>query len=153
MVNDGSPRDATGEIPAEGGRRARDYRHLRLPKNRGQAAALGAGLHRARGRFVVTMDGDGQNDRRHSGARALLDIKPTWWSEFASGGATPSCAARCRSSPTRSAAGCSTTGCRKRCALKVFRREVVPVLLAAEDPLLVHAGRCEGRGFRSRSCR
>src|SRR6187399_1991121 len=61
MVNDGS-RDATGEILAAAATAQRHYRYLRLPKNRGQAAALAAGMSRARGRFVVTMDGDGQND-------------------------------------------------------------------------------------------
>ncbi len=61
MVNDGS-RDATGEILQQAAAAQANYRHLRLPQNRGQAAALYVGLQRARGRFVVTMDGDGQND-------------------------------------------------------------------------------------------
>jgi dolichol-phosphate mannosyltransferase len=61
MVNDGS-RDATGEILAAAAAGDPRCRYLRLPRNRGQAAALSAGMQRARGRFVVTMDGDGQND-------------------------------------------------------------------------------------------
>lgn len=61
MVDDGS-RDATGEILQQAAAAHANYRRLRLPKNRGQAAALCAGMHRVRGRFVVTMDGDGQND-------------------------------------------------------------------------------------------
>lgn len=37
-------------------------RVIAFPQNRGQAAALWAGLHEARGRIVITLDGDGQND-------------------------------------------------------------------------------------------
>lgn len=56
-VNDGS-RDLTGaKIDAIDG-----VLGLRLPENRGQSAALYAGLKRATGRICVTMDGDGQND-------------------------------------------------------------------------------------------
>jgi len=38
------------------------FRVIRLPVNRGQAAALLHGLLSARGEVVITMDGDGQND-------------------------------------------------------------------------------------------
>jgi dolichol-phosphate mannosyltransferase len=37
-------------------------RVISFSKNRGQAAALWAGLHAARGRIIITIDGDGQND-------------------------------------------------------------------------------------------
>ena len=37
-------------------------RVIRFPTNRGQAAALYRGLLEARGRILITMDGDGQND-------------------------------------------------------------------------------------------
>ena len=37
---------------------------LDLRKNYGQSAALAAGIHQARGQFVVTLDGDQQNDPR-----------------------------------------------------------------------------------------
>lgn len=37
------------------------FRSLRFARNRGQAAALYAGLRRARGDLVVVLDGDGQN--------------------------------------------------------------------------------------------
>ncbi len=46
-------------------------RVLTLPENRGQAAALLAGLQQARGEIILTMDGDGQNDPRDF--PALLD--------------------------------------------------------------------------------
>ncbi|MFC1799047.1 glycosyltransferase family 2 protein [Thermodesulfobacteriota bacterium] len=35
---------------------------IKLNKNMGQSAALGAGFERATGEFIVTMDADGQND-------------------------------------------------------------------------------------------
>lgn len=37
-------------------------RVISFQKNRGQAAALWAGLHEARGEVIITLDGDGQND-------------------------------------------------------------------------------------------
>jgi glycosyltransferase involved in cell wall biosynthesis len=39
-------------------------RIVRLRRNYGQTAALSAGFDRARGEYIVTMDGDGQNDPR-----------------------------------------------------------------------------------------
>jgi len=44
---------------------AQTYSHvviLRFSKNFGQTAAMAAGFHRARGRYIVSMDGDLQND-------------------------------------------------------------------------------------------
>ncbi len=38
------------------------HRLFALGKNTGQSAALWAGFHRCRGRFIATLDGDGQND-------------------------------------------------------------------------------------------
>ncbi len=60
-VNDGST-DASGEILHR--LRALDpkVRVLEMDRNRGEAAALTAGFHHARGDIVVSMDGDGQND-------------------------------------------------------------------------------------------
>jgi glycosyltransferase involved in cell wall biosynthesis len=61
LVDDGSS-DGTGELlEAEA---ARDPRLLvlRFEKNAGQSAALAAGLFRARGPVVVTLDADLQND-------------------------------------------------------------------------------------------
>jgi len=56
-VNDGST-DGTWEIM----RRMEGIRALDAPENRGQSAALYAGLRRANGKISVMMDGDGQND-------------------------------------------------------------------------------------------
>jgi glycosyltransferase involved in cell wall biosynthesis len=63
FVDDGS-RDRTFEI-AEALPRDQDRVHLRLVKfrrNYGQTAAMAAGIEHARGRILITMDGDLQND-------------------------------------------------------------------------------------------
>src|SRR5262245_17612298 len=61
FVNDGST-DRTGAILDEIASTDRWVRVVHLPENRGEAAALSAGFQQARGRVVVTLDGDGQND-------------------------------------------------------------------------------------------
>jgi dTDP-4-amino-4,6-dideoxygalactose transaminase len=63
FVDDGST-DRTGAILDEIARADRCVCVVHLPENRGEAAALSAGFRRARGRVVVTLDGDGQNDPR-----------------------------------------------------------------------------------------
>lgn len=148
MVNDGS-RDATAAILGAAARAHANYRHLRLPKNRGQAAALAAGLARARGRFVVTMDGDGQNDP--ADIPALVPL-------LADADMVVGIRAGRRDSFLRRAMSKLANAIRGRllddrmqdsgCALKVFRREVVPVLLPLKTlysfmPALAKAG-----GFR-----
>jgi dolichol-phosphate mannosyltransferase len=61
LVDDGSTDATAAELAAVAAAESR-CRVLTLPQNRGQAAALLAGLHAARGAIVLTMDGDGQND-------------------------------------------------------------------------------------------
>jgi dolichol-phosphate mannosyltransferase len=63
FVNDGSTDGTAAEI-AEASRRWPQCRELPMPQNSGQAVALHKGLREARGRLIVTMDGDGQNDPR-----------------------------------------------------------------------------------------
>jgi glycosyltransferase involved in cell wall biosynthesis len=65
FVDDGS-RDRT--LPLLEAIRARDpqLRIVDLDSNFGEAAALSAGFAHARGAVVVTLDGDGQNDRTPS---------------------------------------------------------------------------------------
>ena len=63
LVDDGST-DGTYQLLAE--LHAKDSRVcvIRLRRNFGQTAAFAAGFSRARGRFIVTSDGDLQNDPR-----------------------------------------------------------------------------------------
>jgi glycosyltransferase involved in cell wall biosynthesis len=61
MVDDGS-RDATFERLVEVQRRDPLVRVVRFRRNFGQTAAFAAGFARARGRLIVTCDGDLQND-------------------------------------------------------------------------------------------
>jgi glycosyltransferase involved in cell wall biosynthesis len=61
LVDDGS-RDATFERAAAIAARDPHVRVIKLRRNYGQTAALAAGLGQARGKIIVTMDGDLQND-------------------------------------------------------------------------------------------
>lgn len=61
FVNDGS-RDTTLDELRQLGASEPRLRILDLDGNFGEAAALCAGFHAARGELVVTLDGDGQND-------------------------------------------------------------------------------------------
>jgi glycosyltransferase involved in cell wall biosynthesis len=61
FVNDGST-DATAERLLEVAAEHRQLRVVELDGNFGEASALSAGMHQARGEIVVTLDGDGQND-------------------------------------------------------------------------------------------
>ena len=60
VVNDGST-DGTADEIAAAAARWPQCRELRLPQS-GQAVALLAGLRAAQGKFLLAMDGDGQND-------------------------------------------------------------------------------------------
>ncbi len=63
LVNDGS-RDGSGERIADLARTRPAVRGLHFRENRGQSAAFDAGFKAARGRVVVTLDADLQNDPR-----------------------------------------------------------------------------------------
>ena len=60
-VDDGS-RDDTFELLARLQARDPRVRVIRFRRNFGQTAAFAAGFQHARGRYIVTMDGDNQND-------------------------------------------------------------------------------------------
>jgi len=64
FVNDGST-DRTLELLKEIKARDEKVRILNMDRNRGEAAGLTAGFQHARGKFIFTMDGDGQNDPRY----------------------------------------------------------------------------------------
>jgi glycosyltransferase involved in cell wall biosynthesis len=61
LVDDGSS-DGTFECAADLPRTQPQVRVVRLRRNYGQTAAMAAGIEHARGRVIVTMDGDLQND-------------------------------------------------------------------------------------------
>lgn len=61
FVDDGST-DATAEEAKAARRQVPEVRVLRHSRRSGQSAALATGVHAARGEWVATLDGDGQND-------------------------------------------------------------------------------------------
>lgn len=61
FVNDGSHDNTLGELQAELTRVPR-LRIIDLERNVGEAGALSAGFSAARGDWIITLDGDGQND-------------------------------------------------------------------------------------------
>ena len=63
LVDDGS-QDRTGPMIEDWAARHGHFRAVRITPNSGQSAALQAGFQAARGLYVATMDGDGQNDPR-----------------------------------------------------------------------------------------
>jgi glycosyltransferase involved in cell wall biosynthesis len=128
-VNDGS-RDRTAEILAEEAAKWPQCRVLPFARNRGQAAALLAGMRAADGRILITMDGDGQNDP--ADIPALLEALPGV--DMVTG-----IRANRRDSKLRKAMSRIANRVRSRflgdgisdsgCALRVFRREVVSAFL------------------------
>jgi len=62
-IDDGSG-DATFELLTRWQAKDTRFRVIRFRRNFGQTAAFAAGFAHARGRYIVTMDGDGQNDPR-----------------------------------------------------------------------------------------
>jgi glycosyltransferase involved in cell wall biosynthesis len=63
LVNDGST-DGTGVILRRLKQKDRCLRVIELAGNFGEAAALSAGFRYSRGKWIINMDGDGQNDPR-----------------------------------------------------------------------------------------
>lgn len=61
-IDDGSNDGTAAVLNDFASRSGATIRVLTFSKNQGQAAALWAGIHEARGRIVITLDGDGQND-------------------------------------------------------------------------------------------
>jgi dolichol-phosphate mannosyltransferase len=76
VVDDGSD-DATGMELAELQRHHPRLRVLRHGVNRGQSAAIATGVEAARAAWVVTLDGDGQNDPHD--IRRLLGTRDAAW--------------------------------------------------------------------------
>lgn len=57
FVDDGSSDGTLGKL-----KRMTPIKIIRLRKNSGQSIALDAGIKAAKGKFIITLDGDGQND-------------------------------------------------------------------------------------------
>ncbi len=62
VVGDDGSTDATPERLAEVARSEPRLRTVRHPASRGQSFAIVTGVRAARGRWIATLDGDGQND-------------------------------------------------------------------------------------------
>jgi glycosyltransferase involved in cell wall biosynthesis len=130
LVNDGST-DATGRELAQLAAADPRCRVITLPANRGQAAALLAGLQEARGALIFTMDGDGQNDPRDFPAllalleRDHLDLA-CGWRRDRHDGALRHAMSRLAFAVRRGLLpdGVHDAGCQ----LRVFRREVIAAL-------------------------
>jgi glycosyltransferase involved in cell wall biosynthesis len=62
LVDDGSTDDTNNRLISQLKNRGPQYRVLTLQRNYGQTAAMQAGFDHSRGRYIVTLDGDLQND-------------------------------------------------------------------------------------------
>lgn len=105
---------------------------LRLTENRGQSAAMVAGMRAASGRFIVLMDGDGQNDP--ADIDKLVGL-------LKQDGVDVACGRRVKRRDTwsRRAASTAANAIRRSilndgisdtgCSLKAFRREYVDLLV------------------------
>lgn len=130
FVNDGSTDGTAAEI-ASASAEWPECTELRLAQNAGQATALLAGLRAARGRFLVTLDGDGQNDPHD--IPALLALVESGAVDLACGWRVDRHDSTLRRLMSRVANavrgailrdGVHDAGCQ----LRVFRREVVQAL-------------------------
>jgi glycosyltransferase involved in cell wall biosynthesis len=127
-VDDGS-RDDTFELLARLQATDPRVRVIRFRRNFGQTAAFAAGFHHARGRYIVTMDGDNQNDPADIPGMVLmseqqdLDIVCGWRKDRKDAFVN-----RRLPSMIANAIISRATGVRLHdygCSLKVFRSEVV----------------------------
>ena len=149
LLVDDSSGDGTGEAMEAAAVREPRIRVLRLAKNAGQSAALAAGLTRALGDVIVTLDADLQNDpadiSKLLAALADADVvsgvrmkrRDTWLRLVSS---------RIANATRRAALGDSVTDI--GCSLKAYRREALQDL-----PMFVGVHRflpalCAFRGAR-----
>jgi dolichol-phosphate mannosyltransferase len=148
VVNDGST-DATAVEISTAAARWPECRELSLGSNSGQATALLTGLQAARGRWIVTLDGDGQNDPRDipllltSVMNGQLDVA-CGWRERREDGAVRRLMSRVANGVRRVVLrdGLHDAGCQ----LRALSQAVVPALRPMEllqsflPSLAVHAG-------------
>lgn len=148
-VDDGS-RDATLQLLAAAAAADPRIRIEGWPKNRGQAPALFWGMRQARGRIVVTLDGDGQNDP--AGIAILLDgLGPE--ADMVVGIRAERRDSWLRRRMSRLANAVRGRILRDRvrdsgCALKVFRREVVDAFIPIQTLYSFMPALAVAAGFR-----
>ena len=150
LIDDGS-KDGTGEAMETAAAAEPRIRVLRLAANAGQSAALAAGLVRARGDLVVTLDADLQNDPadiprlltalESAGADVVSGVRAQRNDSF-----VRKVSSRIANATRRAALGDSITDI--GCSLKAYRREVL-----ADLPMFVGVHRflpamCAFRGAR-----
>lgn len=129
VVDDGS-RDGTFAVVAEIARARPEVHAVALSRNFGKAAALSAGFARARGRYVVTMDADLQDDpaelpRLLAALEEGYDLISGWKQDRKDG------FVKNQSSRVFNAVTSLMTGLRLHdfnCGLKAYRAEVVRAL-------------------------
>lgn len=136
LIDDGSTDDTPADLTAVVAG-MQECRLIRFAKNRGQAAALLEGLRQAQGNYILTLDGDGQNDP--------LDL-PRVLAPVVAGEADLVCGIRTprHDSALRRLMSRLANTVRRRilrdglhdagCQLRAFRREIIPVL--QPSPLL-----------------
>ncbi len=134
LVDDASTDPTPAEVAAAAARWAA-CRALRLPAHAGQAAALWAGLNEARGDFILTMDGDGQNDPLDF--PALLELVESGRFDLACGWRVDRRDSGLRRAMSRLANGVRRAVLGDRvhdagCQLRVMRREVLSALQPME---------------------
>lgn len=136
LIDDGSTDGTPGEL-AQAAHDDVSCRVIRFAQNQGQAAALLEGLHQSRGEFILTLDGDGQNDP--ADLSRLLPLVTGGQADLACGIRTPrhDSTVRCVMSRVANAVrrrmladGMQDAGCQ----LRVFRREIIAAL--QPSPLL-----------------
>lgn len=150
-IDDGS-RDRTAAIlRAFAEQPGSPVRVISLPRNGGQAAALWAGLHEARGSIVITLDGDGQNDP--GDIPRLLDALPGCDMVVGIRQNRRDDASRRWMSRLANAVRGRVLGDGMRdsgCALKAFRREVVAALIPIRTLYSFIPAMAVAAGFRIR---
>jgi len=155
LVDDGSQDGSARVIDALCAAERSPFRAVRFEQNRGQAAALDAGLRRAAGAVIVILDGDGQNwpgDIPHMVdvlRRDGLDLvcgrrveRHDGWQRRAMSRLANAVRARVLGDHTHDAG----------CALKVMRREVVPALVPIRTLYSFIPALAVAAGFRVGEC-
>jgi len=130
LVDDGSTDGTEAEIAGAAARWPECW-ELRMPGRVGQGAALFAGLHCARGDYILTMDGDGQNDP--ADLPALLEPVAAGRLDLACGWRTARRGAWWRRAASRAANLVRRAALRDGvhdagCQIRAMRREVVRAL-------------------------